>query len=288
MPFVRFSPLADPFVDLLSAALAAEASTPTTKPASSECKQCSPARSHTRGCAPRVAHRVVKRVISPHFDVSETEDAYVLEGELPGVSSKAAAVTVDFDDAQTLVVRGEISRAKRSFHNKPAESATVEESTQPGELTEQALQASAAGAETVVYDDSASVASSTNQSKLHHATVEDDVDESETGSNASFEVIDEPTRTDKGKSKAADVEMTDAAEKPAVPTTTTTTIAAEKEKKGPAAKYWIVERPIGVFERRFKFQGLVDQDNVRANLENGLLTIVVPKRQAFVRSIFIQ
>ncbi|KAF3928728.1 hypothetical protein AA313_de0207085 [Arthrobotrys entomopaga] len=299
MPFVRFQPASfqphqDPFTDLLSALLGAAAEEqPQSQP--SHCKptsaspscanktNCTPAQCQTRSCVPR-ANRVVKRFIVPKFDVSETEDSYILEGELPGVSNKST-ISVDFDDAQTIVVKGEISRAKRHFNKH-----TEENSKEGEELTEEALQASAAAAsqekttvttvegETVVYDDAASVSS--NKSKGKAATVEDDVDESETASNASFEVVDGPTKADKGKAvaKDADVEMSEAAEKP-------TTAAAPKAKKN--AKYWIAERPIGVFERKFKFQGLIDQDNVRASLENGLLTIIVPKREAFVRSIFI-
>lgn len=283
MPFVRFQPASfpsqsDPFVDFLAAALAAEA-TPSKANACANKSNCTPAQCQTRSCAPR-QHRVVKRIISPKFDISETEDAYVLEGELPGVSNKST-ISVDFDDAQTIVVKGEISRVKRTFNKHSGD-----------ELTEEALQASAAAqekstvttveGETVVYDDAASVTS--NKSKGKAATVEDEVDESDTASNASFEVVDGPTRADKGKSvaKDADVEMSEAAEKPAEPTTSAKTKKAEK-----TAKYWIAERPIGVFERKFKFEGLIDQDNVRASLENGLLTVVVPKREAFVRSIFI-
>ncbi|EPS38499.1 hypothetical protein H072_7724 [Dactylellina haptotyla CBS 200.50] len=280
MPFVRFHPAsfasqADPFVDLLAAALAAEAA-PAQKPASFAKKAaCTPAQCQTRSCAPQ-QNRVVKRFITPRFDVSETEDSYILEAELPGVSNKST-ISVDFDDAQTIVVKGEISRVKRAFSKNEGD-----------ELTEEALQAAAAAqekasvttteGETVVYDDAASVSS--NKSKGKAATVEDDVDESETASNASFEVVDGPTKADKGKAlaKDADVEMTEAAEKPAQPTTT-------KAKK--TAKYWIAERPVGVFERKFKFEGLIDQDNVRASLENGLLTVIIPKREAFVRSIFI-
>ncbi|KAK6354423.1 hypothetical protein TWF730_008828 [Orbilia blumenaviensis] len=289
MPFVRFQPVsfqapaADPFVDFLAAALAAENTPSRCHPKSNKPAACTPAQCQTSSCAPRQT-RVVKRYITPKFDVSETADAYILEGELPGVSNKAS-ISVDFDDAQTIVVKGEISRARRPF-------AKVEGKHQ--ELTEEALQASAAAqevaavttadGETVVYDDAASVSSGSSKPKA--ATVEDEIDESETASNASFEVVDGPllTKADKGKGPArdADVEMTEAAEKPAEPTT-------EKKEKKPerTAKYWIAERPVGVFERKFKFEGLIDQDNVRAILENGLLTVVIPKREAFVRSVLI-
>ncbi|KAF3911436.1 hypothetical protein ABW20_dc0104490 [Dactylellina cionopaga] len=249
MPFVRFHPMSfqsrsDPFVDLFTAALAAENVVTPTQYKSA----CAPAQYQTRSCAPRQT-RIVKRYIAPKFDVSETQDSYILEGELPGVSNKST-ISIDFEDAQTIVIKGEVSRVKRNF------------SKQTEETTKVALHASAAAAEkasitttdgeTVVYDDTASVTSNKSNSKT--ATVEDDVDESDTASNASFEVVD---------AKDVDVEMTETTEK-------TTEPRANKPQN--TAKYWVTERPIGIFER---------------NLENGLLSIMVPKREAFVRSIFI-
>ncbi|KAF3934108.1 hypothetical protein ABW19_dt0208788 [Dactylella cylindrospora] len=297
MPFVRFttpaSPFAfaapsDPLVDFLSA-IASEAP--------SHCAPKSSPKAAAAHCAPR--RRIVKRYITPNFDVSEREHEYALEGELPGVSDKSS-ITIDFEDAQTIVIKGEIRRTAHQAREQEGE-----------QLTEEALQASAAAEEqkaekatvtttdgdTVVYDDAASTTSSAKRNP-HHVTVEDEVDESETASNASFEVVDGPvlTRADKGKTpvRGEDVEMTEAAAKPAEPLSsiaaTPTTAYGEKkqnEKKRPAARYWISERPIGVFERKFKFQGLIDQDNVKATLENGLLTIVVPKREAYVRQVFI-
>ncbi|KAF3929058.1 hypothetical protein ABW20_dc0104457 [Dactylellina cionopaga] len=285
MPFVRFQPAAfpsqsDPFVDFLAAALAAD-STPSH--CSPKAANKGPAQCQTRGpCGPR-QNRVAKRFIAPNFDISETEDAYILEGELPGVSNKSS-ISVDFDDAQTIVVKGEVSRVRRAFNNKKA--------AEPQQLTEEALQASAAAqekaatveGETVVYNDDAASTTST-KSKPKAVTVEDEVDESETASNASFEVVEGPTKADKGKAPAknTDVEMTEAAEKPTEPTCAQTC----KKACAPSARYWVSERSIGVFERKFKFQHLIDQDNVKASLENGLLTVVVPKREAYVRSIFI-
>ena len=45
----------------------------------------------------------------------------------------------------------------------------------------------------------------------------------------------------------------------------------------PNFKYWISERSVGEFERRFSFPGRVDQDAVKASLKNGILSVVVPK-----------
>ena len=42
-------------------------------------------------------------------------------------------------------------------------------------------------------------------------------------------------------------------------------------------KYWVSERSIGEFHRAFTFPSRVDQDGVKANLKNGILSVVVPK-----------
>jgi HSP20 family molecular chaperone IbpA len=52
-----------------------------------------------------------------------------------------------------------------------------------------------------------------------------------------------------------------------------------QEKTKPAAldKYWLQERSIGEFARTFSFPSRVDQDAVSASLNNGVLSVVVPK-----------
>ena len=42
-------------------------------------------------------------------------------------------------------------------------------------------------------------------------------------------------------------------------------------------KYWVSERSVGEFHRAFTFPSRVDQDAVKANLKNGILSVVVPK-----------
>lgn len=45
-------------------------------------------------------------------------------------------------------------------------------------------------------------------------------------------------------------------------------------------KYWVSERSVGEFHRSFSFPQRVDQDNVKASLKNGILSILVPKAKA--------
>ncbi|RKF64988.1 30 kDa heat shock protein [Erysiphe neolycopersici] len=42
-------------------------------------------------------------------------------------------------------------------------------------------------------------------------------------------------------------------------------------------KYWVRERSVGEFSRSFGFPTAIDQDNVKASMRNGILSIVVPK-----------
>jgi HSP20 family molecular chaperone IbpA len=78
------------------------------------------------------------RSFQPKFDVRETKEAYELHGELPGIAQKD--VTIEFSDAQTLVVKG---RVEREYHS---------ESPGQGRITGE------------VHD----------QNKTHRATVEDE------------------------------------------------------------------------------------------------------------------
>ncbi|KAF2280918.1 HSP20-like chaperone [Westerdykella ornata] len=55
----------------------------------------------------------------------------------------------------------------------------------------------------------------------------------------------------------------------------------EVAKRGePETKYWVSERSVGEFHRSFAFPAAVDQDNVKASLKNGILSIIVPKSRA--------
>jgi HSP20 family molecular chaperone IbpA len=65
----------------------------------------------------------------------------------------------------------------------------------------------------------------------------------------------------------------------ATPATTATDVAETKKESKPVdkAKYWVSERSIGEFSRTFKFPTLVQQDAVSAKLQDGILTLRIPK-----------
>ncbi|KAJ5377136.1 30 kDa heat shock protein [Penicillium cataractarum] len=51
----------------------------------------------------------------------------------------------------------------------------------------------------------------------------------------------------------------------------------ETETTQPSHRFWASERSVGEFQRTFTFPGRIDQDNVKASLKNGILSIVIPK-----------
>ena len=85
----------------------------------------------------------------------------------------------------------------------------------------------------------------TDSSKSHKATVEDDNEESATNGSKSKEV--------------------------------TKSSEQSHQKHHKNTKYWVSERSVGEFHRAFTFPSRVDQDAVKANLKNGILSVVVPK-----------
>lgn len=73
--------------------------------------------------APPPSHRA----FSPNFDVLETPKEYILEGELPGLSDKSK-VSIEFTDAQTLLICGKIGRSSHTDdHGKKSLKPTVED-----------------------------------------------------------------------------------------------------------------------------------------------------------------
>ena len=177
---------------------------------------------------------------TPRFDISETDSAYHVHGELPGLSKEH--LDIDFVDAQTITVRGKVLRAIPSHRSQNAED--------------------------VVEEDAAAPHSPASSAASHHATVEDDFEDlaAETGSTSSH------TTTPA------------AAEKPTTTEKKTTKTPVQPE---PQAKFWISERKYGQFARSFKFRKTVDVAGVAASLENGVLSIVVPKKNES-RKIFVQ
>jgi len=92
------------------------------------------------------------RTFTPKFDVKETQEAYELHGELPGIEQKD--VDIEFSDPTTLTVHG---RSERSYTSGTPPAGYVEGPISQGKI--EGGQAGQAGA---------------NGSKGHQATVEDE------------------------------------------------------------------------------------------------------------------
>jgi HSP20 family molecular chaperone IbpA len=94
--------------------------------------------------------------------------------------------------------------------------------------------------------------------------------------------ITEPAAPEKetagnGHQAAARDEEDERQAKGAQVTTTNKQQAMQHQKQKPTFKYWLSERSVGEFSRVFQFPGRVERDNVSASLDNGILTVKVPK-----------
>lgn len=155
-------------------------------------------------------------LITPKFDLKETETAYELHGELPGIEKDR--VNIEFSDDQTIVIRGSIERSHTSS------SGTTAEGNENGNVN-------------VGTGDDA-------DKQAHKPTVED-----------------APEDGNKNKS----VEKSGSGE------------VQQQQQPAPKYKYWVSERSFGEFQRSFSFPGRIDTEGVSASLNNGVLTVVVPK-----------
>lgn len=180
----------------------------------------------------------------PKFDVRETENTYELHGELPGIEKEN--LNIEFTDPRTIEIRGRIERTKEQ-QPQPEE----EEQHQP-EVTEPATP---------------EPEKTTNN---HHATVEDDPEEMEASSTTSWTPVSSP------KPEAAKPANTEVPENNTQVQKAAPKKVAKKNKN--AGKIWLWERSIGEFSRVFEFPGDVDHDGVSASLNNGVLTVTVPKK----------
>ncbi|KAA8901715.1 HSP20-like chaperone [Sphaerosporella brunnea] len=92
-----------------------EATTPSTTAATTTTTTDSKPKTNTSKPAakpthtPRRTNGRTNRAFSPRFDVFETEEAYHLYGDLPGVQDKKS-VSLEFSDERTLLITGRLER----------------------------------------------------------------------------------------------------------------------------------------------------------------------------------
>ncbi|KUJ07818.1 HSP20-like chaperone, partial [Mollisia scopiformis] len=75
---------------------------------------------HKGACRP---HRPAE-TFTPRFDVTETAESYELYGELPGLNRED--LSIEFSDAQSLVIKGKAQRTFNSETAQPEQSTTSE------------------------------------------------------------------------------------------------------------------------------------------------------------------
>ena len=182
-----------------------------------------------------------RRHFTPRFDVREVGQAYELQGELPGIEQKD--LDIEFVDERTLVIRG-----------RTASEHTTAPATEAETGTNKAVEA---GEATATSDD----ASDHSTTTYHKPSVEEEDGYVDAGAESSADGAKTPA-TENTNAKATEVAHTEKNNQTVVQ---------------PNHKYWVSERSVGEFERRFSFPGRVDQEAVKASLRNGILSVVVPK-----------
>ena len=108
------------------------------------------------------------------------------------------------------------------------------------------------------------------------------VDQEDANDNASEKSVNYQKASVEEEYVDAGVES-EAAEGAKTPSSNTAEVAAPAEAKKaaePSFKYWVSERSVGEFERRFSFPGRVNLEAVKASLKNGILSVTVPKQMA--------
>ncbi|KAK4143148.1 HSP20-like chaperone [Dichotomopilus funicola] len=202
-------------------------------------------RQKARQCQPRRA------TIHPNWDVRETENAYELYGELPGVEREN--LNIEFPGHETIVISGHV---ERNYGPAPTNEITAPATAPAAESTVDESKN--------VAEESAPVATEPEGKKSrrssHQATVEDDPE-------------DENNSRPSTPGSSWSEEITPAV----VPQQEQAKKQQQQKPQQAQHKYWVRERSIGQFRRVFNFASRIDEDAVTANLNNGILSIVVPK-----------
>lgn len=193
----------------------------------------------------------------PRFDVKETAIAFELHGEVPGIQQED--ISIDFVDADTLVIRGHTAGVVERKDQGPTEVKVSEE--------ESITSAAAAESPNTLFDEA-------KTSNSYKVTVEDEDDE----------FVDAGAEISDGEATPA----TSIAAQPIEAAPAKDDNEKDEHEKDNKPKFWVRERSTGRFERGFRFPSLVDRANVKANLKDGVLSIVVPKAERKERRIVVE
>ncbi|RPA94914.1 HSP20-like chaperone [Choiromyces venosus 120613-1] len=185
-----------------------------------------------------------RKAFSPRFDIRETTNVYIVEGELPGLADKSN-LSVEFTDKGDLVVKGRVDRSKTIVVPQTPPSPSHETTEKEHD-------------EAVVLTPAPSAPSSPRSLKT---TVEDVPDEDEW-----IGIAQSPPKKPRVKK----------------PVEKKKEQSRRKVAKEEWPKSLLSERSLGEFARSFSFPVGIDHDAVTASLEHGILRIVVPKKASGV------
>lgn len=252
-----------------------ETASPAAAPA---CKPQPQQQQQQKVCKPRHEHQHrrggfnsvfgASRPFNPRFDVRETESTYELHGELAGVDRNN--VSLEFTEPQTLVISGSVERNYSSVAPAVAPEAVPEAIADThSESDDEPILPD--GARTPADEDEPftqiNAPRSPSPARSHRATVTDEA-------------------TEDARERGEDVSNEKAAEV-ADPAEVAPEEAEVTQPAAPAERYWFQERAVGQFKRVFNFPVPVDEASVRANLENGILNVSIPKAKRETRRIVV-
>ncbi|KAL2166785.1 hypothetical protein VTG60DRAFT_2138 [Thermothelomyces hinnuleus] len=186
---------------------------------------------------------------NPRFDIRETEDAYEFYGELPGLQREN--LNIELLDPQTLAVRGHVERSYPRLSNVSSSKA-IEPAPTPTSITTKTEQPCR---------------------NSYQATVEDDPEDENSLSSGRSTPVSSPT----SRSSSPWTELAKTAMSGTPGQEEATQSRPEHTEEEPL--YLCQERSVGQFSRTFTFADRVDEDNVTASLQNGILSIRLPKQK---------
>ncbi|CAH0047303.1 unnamed protein product [Clonostachys solani] len=236
--------------------------------------QCEPRRVRNT----RYVYRQPVRPWLPRFEAKETGDAYVVLGDLPGLSREQ--VSVEFPEAQKLVIRGTTER--RAPQTSNPDQATSEPTSEPAveAITESTPAPATATASIDDNDDVSSVTTEASQEaksvSSYQATVEDADDDD-------FEMVDASPEKPKEQEKKPQAKREEVQPTPEREPSPSPQPQEQAQAPVPAVPELQPAHPeqsrVRRFARTLNFPDGVelDYDAVTADLKDGLLRIVVPK-----------
>lgn len=227
-----------------------------------------------------------KRAFRARFEVQENKEGYEVQGHISGFEQQH--INIEVTDENTVKVTGNTERqseqaqAQAQAEQAPSSEAIKDVDMDGLTLAEPEAESTATATtetEAEFVTDAEIIHSDTSSQKSYQATVEDDFEDlgAEVSSTTSSTTEAEPEqpKEPKGKEKAVEespVQPNNQLDAPANATT-------EPEE----------EQYHYTFERSFRFPERIDAANIRASLNNGILSIQVPRAPKHeIRQITIQ